>query len=1019
LGLKTKDATQNAINMTRVSDVLVKAANESQASVEQFAHALTNKAAAALRNTNKTVEEGVAVLAAYADQGVKGEEAGEKLWMVLRDLQRASLDSKDAWAKLGLSVYDAKGKMRNMGDIVGDLETRLTGMTDKQRRMTFEMLGFQDRSLSAIMSLLGVSEKIKNYEDSLLHAAGVTEQVSNDQLKSFASQLKILWNHVKELGIQIGQVMAPWILKAGEYLKRLTKWFSTVSTSSKQWIIILASVAAAVGPALIALGLMSTAIAGLVLVANPWTLGLLVAAAALASFVYWLSTFGTTAAIVETTIRDLGKANDDLRKGHIDQASRLMQLIEKQSLTNEEQFEAIGLIKDLETVYGPLGVRLDANAKKLVDSIGLQKHLNDLMKEAKLLEKGKEEQEALKNIRAIKKEYADATKFGAMWVDSVLSWENLVGTLTLSGTHQNDMTKHTSDNLTDILNKLSQEEMALQKIRKETDAIYEAANKGDQGALNDVLTGVPAEVGKKVREQLEEIAKAKAKADAAMQENQWGAYVDEFFVGETDLAQAIENVTTKLHAQIDAYKQGHAAVMVAQLARKGATEEQLKPARDLLATLKEMELASAVDKIKEETKYMKEKGHELQRLKFIEQGYTDIQLTAFDDATRAFDLKQKDLELQAEADALIKKYTPKVVLLAAAQEKLDQMLKENKITLAQYNMAIEDIQKEIDAANKKDKLDLSPTNVTAVEKDSAEALRMFYEYMRDRRKINDAGNAQQIKDAQKTAAAVAAASTPPGATAPTMPSTTDPTAPLTEKQKRAQRRAAGYGPTGTKTWWQLANDKGRVHSRTESARRDQREEAAELRRGGRVAYDPLAKMADGPVKTMRLAERERNKRMWPIDSYQKNQAANAAMMAPIRQRTAQRSAAGAAEAARRGAKTPEQYAAARDNRYGGVDMPETRVRLREENLIKSQARRAEEGYNASARQQAEMKVREDFKQKAKGNVQDKEGKWVSPAQQQDKKEKEQQKTLETIAANTDPKNMPRPVVLMPANVRSL
>ena len=51
--------------MTKVSDVLVKANTLANASVLQFAESLTNKAAAALVNVNKSMEEGVAVLAAF------------------------------------------------------------------------------------------------------------------------------------------------------------------------------------------------------------------------------------------------------------------------------------------------------------------------------------------------------------------------------------------------------------------------------------------------------------------------------------------------------------------------------------------------------------------------------------------------------------------------------------------------------------------------------------------------------------------------------------------------------------------------------------------------------------------------------------------------------------------------------------------------------------------------------------------------------------------------------------------
>lgn len=95
LGLTVDDSAQNLGNLTRVTDVLVRGNQLANASVEQFSTALTNKAGAALRTVNKDVEEGVAVLAAFADQGVKGEDAGERLSIVLRDVTRAAQANRD------------------------------------------------------------------------------------------------------------------------------------------------------------------------------------------------------------------------------------------------------------------------------------------------------------------------------------------------------------------------------------------------------------------------------------------------------------------------------------------------------------------------------------------------------------------------------------------------------------------------------------------------------------------------------------------------------------------------------------------------------------------------------------------------------------------------------------------------------------------------------------------------------------------------------------------------------------
>ena len=182
LGLSSKDAQVNLRNMTRVSDVLVKANTLANASVEQFSRALTNRAGAAARALGKTVEETTAVLAAFADQGIKGEVAGTKLDIVWRDLQTQAVKQKEAFKLAGVAVFDAGGEMRNTADIVENLENLLAGASDETQKMALMTLGFTDKSIAATKALLGTSAGIRRYEEELKNAAGTTAEVAEKQL---------------------------------------------------------------------------------------------------------------------------------------------------------------------------------------------------------------------------------------------------------------------------------------------------------------------------------------------------------------------------------------------------------------------------------------------------------------------------------------------------------------------------------------------------------------------------------------------------------------------------------------------------------------------------------------------------------------------------------------------------------------------------------------------------------------------------------------------------------------------
>lgn len=275
LGLKAEKSKQNLENLTRVTDVLVKANTLANASVEQFSKALTNQAGAALRQVGKDIEEGVAVLAVYADQGIKAEEAGTKLFQVLRDLQKAANSNGAAFKDLGIEVFDSRGEMRNLADIVQDFETRMAGASDQTRRQELSLLGLQEKSIGALLSLIGFSDEIRRYEGELRKAGGTTDEVANRQIKNLRDQFTILLGRAQDIAIEIGQALTPTFVKLFEkiesgleYVRELAIEFSRLPPSIRETTVLVGGLLAALGPATLAIGLFTKGVAAAIGVAK-------------------------------------------------------------------------------------------------------------------------------------------------------------------------------------------------------------------------------------------------------------------------------------------------------------------------------------------------------------------------------------------------------------------------------------------------------------------------------------------------------------------------------------------------------------------------------------------------------------------------------------------------------------------------------------------------------------------------------------------------------------------------------
>ena len=235
LGLTVKNAQKNLDNLTRVTDVLVKANTLANASVQQFSEALTTKAGAALKVVNKDIEEGVAVLAAFADRGVKGAEAGDKLNQVLRDIPRATAKNSEEFEKLGLNMFDTEGNMKNVADIVEELDAVLGPMSDEMKAATLDQLGLNRGVADAVKILSGAGDQIRQYEKELRNAGGTTGEIADKQMGSLKAQTDLMKNAMEELGIVIGELLAPTLTAIVNKITKVAQATTAVVKRFKDW----------------------------------------------------------------------------------------------------------------------------------------------------------------------------------------------------------------------------------------------------------------------------------------------------------------------------------------------------------------------------------------------------------------------------------------------------------------------------------------------------------------------------------------------------------------------------------------------------------------------------------------------------------------------------------------------------------------------------------------------------------------------------------------------------------------
>ena len=236
------DNAQLATNLQRVSDVIVRANTLANASTQQFAEALTKDAGTTMKVYNKSIEEGVAVLAAYADQGIKAALAGGMFGRMMRYMGQSAIKNAAAHEKYGVAVFDEAGNFRNLADIFADLEKAMGPVTAKKRMERLKEMGFQVLAQRAVLPLIGTSERIRGYQKALeTTSSGFSEKVAGRQMAALSNQFKNLWNVVQVAGIELGQQFAPALSYVIAVVKDGVSWWRGLNTETKNYALIVAA----------------------------------------------------------------------------------------------------------------------------------------------------------------------------------------------------------------------------------------------------------------------------------------------------------------------------------------------------------------------------------------------------------------------------------------------------------------------------------------------------------------------------------------------------------------------------------------------------------------------------------------------------------------------------------------------------------------------------------------------------------------------------------------------------------
>lgn len=233
---------------------------------------------------NTTDLQKYAVTADLVDVSVEDiAKSHVKLEKSMYSAQNGSKSQAEAFEKLGVSVTNADGSLRDSDAVWQDTITALGQMTNETERdaIAQQLMGKSAANLNPLIEDQG--ETYKNLTDTLAkYDLDFVDQETLDKANQFNDQLDTMKAigsvAIATVGSQLAAYLAPALEKVVGWIGQLASWLSKLSPEVLTVIGVIAGVVAAIAPVLMILGKLAFAVSSIMNLAS--TLGVTVGALA-------------------------------------------------------------------------------------------------------------------------------------------------------------------------------------------------------------------------------------------------------------------------------------------------------------------------------------------------------------------------------------------------------------------------------------------------------------------------------------------------------------------------------------------------------------------------------------------------------------------------------------------------------------------------------------------------------------------------------------------------------------------
>ena len=242
-----------AADSAHFADVLAAASSNANTNVSMMGETF-KYAAPVAGSLGFSVEDTAEAIGLMANAGIKSTQAGTSLRSIMTALAGDVKFCGESIGEVEIQTTNADGSMRELSDILADCRVAFAGLSESEQASAAQALVGKN-AMSGFLALMNAAPAdIEKLSGAISDCDGTSLSMAETMQDNLAGQLTILKSQLEELAISFSDILMPAIRSIVSHIQGLVDKLNQLDPQTKETIVKIALVAAALGPLLIIIG---------------------------------------------------------------------------------------------------------------------------------------------------------------------------------------------------------------------------------------------------------------------------------------------------------------------------------------------------------------------------------------------------------------------------------------------------------------------------------------------------------------------------------------------------------------------------------------------------------------------------------------------------------------------------------------------------------------------------------------------------------------------------------------------